>query len=137
MSDRSGVAPWRGLSSVHRQFLGYLLSGGLSTAIDLIVFRGLLFLLAPMPAFLTSYVFCLVLRYFWDAQVTFRQSRVDLRGLLRYLTITGALMGIGLAIFHAALTWLSPMPAKLCSLPVTIGGGFLLTRRFVFRGPVR
>ena len=46
MSDRSGVAPWRGLSSVHRQFLGYLLSGGLSTAIDLIVFRGLLFLLA-------------------------------------------------------------------------------------------
>lgn len=133
MSDRADARP--GLSPAQRQFLGYLLSGGLSTALDLAVFRGLLFLLAPVPAFLASYVFCLVLRYFWDARVTFRQSRTGLNGLLRYLAITGALMGLGLAVFHGALVWMSPMPAKLCSLPVTIGGGFLLTRRWVFRGP--
>ena len=120
------------LTAGHRQFLAYLFSGGASTALDILLFALLLPMIGALPAYFTSYLFCLLLRYFWDARVTFRQARTDVAGLGRYLAVTVSLMALGALVFQIAAGYAPPLMAKLLSIPVTVAGGFVLTRHFVF-----
>lgn len=117
-------------------FLRFLGSGLFSTLLDLGLFRLLtLFGVMPLLAYPLSYSFCVVVRYFIDARLTFATERMHLRQFLMYFLANLAVMLLGLLAFDIAKVYYAVMLAKLLSIPVTVLSGFVIMRFVVFAKP--
>lgn len=114
-------------------FLRFLFSGGLFTALDLVLFYSLLSFTSYKLAYITAYALCIVLRYFFDKAFTFKTKSHSIKQLSRYILANSAVLVLGFCSFQFASLFIALLPAKLSSIPVTLISGFIVTRLWVFK----
>lgn len=116
-------------------FLLFLVSGGLSTLLDLGLFALLIQVLDGSLAFALSYLICIVARFAFDVRFTFGVDSPELRHFRQYLAASLCLMLMGLGVFHLLELFFSPVVAKVLSIPPVTLTGFLVMHYLVFPSP--
>jgi len=117
----------------HKLFLRFLFSGGLFTALDIVLFYALLTVASHSTAYLLAYGQCVLLRYFWDSTLTFKAAHYSLAHLSRYIVANVSVLLLGYFTFQLASSLITPLWAKIASIPVTLSSGFIFTRFWVFK----
>lgn len=133
---------------VNAEFFRFLATGGLSTVLDALLFRSLIWLgWQPVSAYPASYATCVALRYLNDSRFTFATQRRHMAQFLGYLGVNLLAMLSGLLTMRLLLGaavpiiieqgWLDaaygPLAAKLGAIPVTVLAGIIGMRLLVFR----
>lgn len=120
------------------EILRFLGVGLCATILDVLFFWVLLALECnKTAAYLIAFYTSITCRFFIDQRFTFRNDRANSLAQFRSYAAACTLTAlIGIATFQAAL-WmgLSPLAAKLLSIPCVTASGYLLFRRVVFTRP--
>lgn len=120
--------------AAHRQFLVFLIGGGLSALIDVGLMQGLIlanvnYLIAASVGFLLGLLF----NYFFHAALTFR-AKPTTRSLRRYLILVVANYAFTLACVGVAVHWGGQaVIGKLISLPLVAINGFVIGKYWIFK----
>lgn len=113
-------------------FLLFLVSGGLSTLLDLVLFSLLIHVVHVAAAYLLSYLICVIVRFGFDARYTFSVDSPAVRHFWLYLGANIGLMLMGLGVFHLLGLYFSPVIAKVLSIPPVTVTGFVVMNRLIF-----
>ncbi|MFZ2725408.1 MAG: GtrA family protein [Methylococcaceae bacterium] len=81
-------------------FLRFLFSGGLFTALDLVLFYSLLNFTSHELAYITAYAFCIVLRYFFDKAFAFKTKNHSIKQLSRYILVNSSVLILIFLVFN-------------------------------------
>ena len=114
-------------------FLRFLFSGGVFSLLDFIIFFALAPLVSHELAYLLAYGQCILLRYFWDSQFTFKTTKISIAQAQRYIIVNSGVLFLGFVNFQINLLFIEPLWAKLASIPLTLLSGFIFTKSWVFK----
>jgi putative flippase GtrA len=116
--------------------LSYLLFGGLGAASDFVAFALLTTAgLAPVPANVLSVALGIGVSYTFNSRITFGTSVRRGSTILKFYVV-----GVSGLVFSSILLWLlvdelhlTPIPAKLITMPIVAGSQFLANRFWTFQ----
>ena len=118
-------------------FVRYCLVGLVNTATDLTVFGAMTGLLgaSPVHANIVSYTTALLMSFVLNRNFTFRDAgqTQPLAQLYRFVTVNLGCLAISTAGVWLLAAEITPIGAKLATIPVVTLVGFVAVRLFVFR----
>ncbi len=123
-----------------KQFLVYLLVGGIQYVMDIAIFSGLTLFISTEIANVTSRGTTALVGYWLNGKMTFKtegRNRIHLMGFQRFLmvwllmTLISTFL-IGLMVSHYQLSWEVAIAVKLIVEVVLVVFNFLLQKRYVF-----
>lgn len=117
------------------RLLLFLTSGAASTVLDISLFAYFLRFFDGGFSYVASYALCVVLRYAFDARLTFREKKYNFRHFVVYFIANLCLMLLGFVIFHLLTMEMSDVYAKVISIPPVTLLGFFVMNKLVFNKP--
>ena len=122
-----------------KELLTYLVSGGITTGVNYIIYGSLLFLHLPwLIANSAAWVFAVLTAYLLKRKWVFHSEKQILPELasfagMRFLTllVENILLWLLIGLAHAA-----PFPAKLLVSAVTVAGNYVLCKYGIFKKEV-
>jgi putative flippase GtrA len=119
-------------------FTGYCIVGGINTAADLVVFLLLTadLQMPPEIANVASYTVGILVSFALNKNFTFRTSRHALRPstqLVRFIAINLVSLLGSTSVIWLLSNVVSPVAAKIVTIPLVIAWGFLSTQGLVFQ----
>lgn len=118
-----------------RELLCYVLAGGVTTAVNYVLYAGLLALGAPyLPANAAAWCGAVAAAYAMNRRWVFRSGNQIGRELLQFAAARLLTLGAESVCLYAAVDrlHLAPIPAKLAVSVVTVLGNYVLCKYKIF-----